>query len=392
MMDISRIYTSPMYVFDVRVLKERIRFLENGFSGMGLCYAIKANTFIISYIADNVKRFEVCSPGELDICYNQNIPLSKVVVSGVFKDRKVIENAIKNYPEIGFYTVESIGQLQLLDELSSKYNRNLNVLIRLSSGNQFGVDSNQVYDIIKNRNCYSNLCFKGLEYYSGTQKTSLKKIEKELFKIDELISKLSNELGYTVEELEYGPGYPVSYFEGEKDFDDAKYLEELKELLNNMNFKGDIILELGRAIAASCGTYYTKIVDIKETNEQNMAICDGGMNHIVYYGQMMAMKKPFFDIIPSRHDNFKVWNIFGALCSVNDIMMKQVSLDIKQGDILAFKNAGAYCMTEDISLFLSRDLPKIYINDNNKFIVVRDELKTSILNSMMGGVGNGEID
>lgn len=47
---------------------------------------------------------------------------------------------------------------------------------------------------------------------------------------------------------------------------------------------------------------------------------------------------------------------------MNDIIAKQISLpDIEIGDVICFENTGAYCMTEGISLFLSRDIPSVYI-------------------------------
>ncbi len=380
-MTIESLYTGPMYIFDIDKLKDRIKFLKTKLFTGDLCYAIKANTFIISSIKNDVERFEVCSPGELEICYQQDIPLEKVVVSGVYKSYESIEEAIANHPSIGFYTIESMEQLNLLHRLSTKYNRMLNVLIRLSSGNQFGLDYSHIFNIINNRNEYKLLNIKGLEYYSGTQKTSLKRIEKELLKIDSFITQIESELGFVIEELEYGPGYPVSYFQDDKFFDDEQYAEELNNLLKSLNFKRKITIEIGRGVAACCGTYYTKVMDTKTTENQNYAIVDGGMNHLVYFGQMMAMKRPFFDIIPNRNDNLKIWNVCGALCSVNDIIMKQVEMDLKVNDILCFKNTGAYSMTEGISLFLSRELPKIYLLQNKEYVLVRDSYKTSILNS-----------
>lgn len=379
-MNISEIYTCPMYVFDIDVLNKRIDFLKEKLSSYGICYAIKANTFIVSALESRVDRFEVCSPGELEICYQRKIDLSKVVVSGVYKSASVIENAILNHDDIGCYTIESIGQLNLLDALTKKHKRQINVLIRLSSGNQFGLDAMTVLNVIKNRDEYCFLTFKGLEYYSGTQKISIKKLEKEINKIDDLIVKLNDEFDFEVEELEYGPGYPVSYFEGEE-FNDEYYAEQLDSLLKQMNYNGKIILEIGRGIAASCGSYYTKIVDIKKTETQNYAIVDGGMNHLVYYGQMMAMRKPYFEVIPKRNDDIQIYTICGALCSVNDIILKQTEMDLKMNDIIIFKNTGAYCMTEGISLFLSRDLPKIYLYKNDEYHLIRDDIKTSVLNT-----------
>jgi diaminopimelate decarboxylase len=78
----------------------------------------------------------------------------------------------------------------------------------------------------------------------------------------------------------------------------------------------------------------------------------------------------------------KEWNVCGSLCSVNDILVKKLSLpDLRLGDTLAFFNTGAYCMTEGISLFLSRDLPKIIMFDGEKYTTVRDTVDTYIYNT-----------
>ena len=140
-------------------------------------------------------------------------------------------------------------------------------------------------------------------------------------------------------------------------------------------------MELGRSIASSCGSYYTKVVDKKTNKEGNFAVLDGGMNHLVYYGQMMAMKKPMLDIIPKKKGSVESWNLVGALCTINDLVVKSLpvaSLDI--GDVFVFKNTGAYCMTEGISLFLSRDLPKVVFKKGKSIEIVRSNIPTYKVN------------
>jgi len=162
-------------------------------------------------------------------------------------------------------------------------------------------------------------------------------------------------------------------------------LSEFKELILKLNFKGRITLELGRSIAASCGKYFTKIVDMKTNKSQNYCIIDGGINQISYYGQSMAMKVPFYKHIPIReNENIMSWNVCGSLCTVNDILIKQLPLsNLTIGDVLVFENTGAYSMTEGISLFLSRDLPTIYFySEKDGFLCVRDVMPTDRINSI----------
>jgi diaminopimelate decarboxylase len=67
---------------------------------------------------------------------------------------------------------------------------------------------------------------------------------------------------------------------------------------------------------------------------------------------------------------------------MNDIVVKQIELpDISVGDVLCFENAGAYCMTEGISLLLSRDLPAVYIQKEDGTIYrVRETTETKEIN------------
>ena len=200
--------------------------------------------------------------------------------------------------------------------------------------------------------------------------------------VDEFVEKLKIDLGFVVEELEFGPGFPVVYFEAEQDFDEKTYLMEIADKIKNMKYQGHITMELGRSIVASCGSYYTKVVDKKTNKEGNFAVLDGGMYHLVYYGQMMAMKKPMLDIIPKRGENKKEnWNLVGALCTINDLVVKQLPVsNLELGDIFVFKNTGAYSMTEGISLFLSRDLPKVLFVSGGNMKIVRENINTYKLN------------
>ena len=61
----------------------------------------------------------------------------------------------------------------------------------------------------------------------------------------------------------------------------------------------DIVFEMGRFLTASCGYYMTKIVDQKKNDAVNVCIVDGGINHVNYYGQNMAMKTPILSYFPA---------------------------------------------------------------------------------------------
>lgn len=377
MMDYSYIvknFKTPLYIFNIDELIKRTRYLKEIFQ-CGIVYAVKANTFIPKEIEDEVERFEICSSGEFEICNKLGINHKKMVISGVYKDYESIDNMISNY-DIGKYTIESLEQFKLLEELSNKYNKEIHVLIRLTSNNQFGVNEEDFKYIIKNKN---QIIIDGIEYFSGTQKTSLKKINREIDYLCEFINGIEEEFNIKLDEIEYGPGLSINYFQNEE-FNEENYFKEINEAIGKLRYK-KLYLETGRSLTASCGMYLTRVVDMKNNKNGNHIILDGGINHLVYYGQTMAMRLPYFDIFPKKDVKKEIYTLYGSLCTVNDVIIKGVEIQkLEIGDLLIFKNVGAYSSTEGISLFLSRELPGVVLYKDSKFKQVRLNLKTSEIN------------
>lgn len=380
---------TPAYVFDLDALRERVgrihTFLQQ--EGINLVFAMKANPFLVSVMEPLTERFEVCSPGEFRICEREKLPINKLVISGVNKEYRDIFRIVTTYQGQGIYTVESLQQLQLLAKCAAESGVKLEVLIRISSGNQFGVDFGQAKEILTSQEHYRELHFRGIQYYSGTQK-KMGRIEKEIQRLDRWIEELHAQ-GVCIEELEYGPGFYVPYFQSEQEEPLEELLEEFAGFVRQMHFQGQITLEMGRFLVADCGSFLTSIVERKETEGQIYGIVDGGIHHLNYYGQMMAMKLPHIQHISCQSDMKprqqieEKWDICGSLCTVADVIVKQLPLVGAQvGDVLVFERVGAYSVMEGINLFLSRDLPCVLFYDQKDGIrIVRKTQSTDILNS-----------
>ena len=143
-----------------------------------------------------------------------------------------------------------------------------------------------------------------------------------------------------------------------------------------------IVLKCGRLLTADTGIYVTEIVDKKMNNGRTYYIVDGGIHHLQYYGQIKGQYTP---VIYTGKDNGltgeKEVTICGALCTTNDVLVRSVRLPEKrQRDRLIFMNAGAYCVTEGISFFLSRDLHGIVIEKQHDLVIMRNHIASYPLN------------
>lgn len=354
-------FKTPLYLFDLDELTERVEGIRETFhDAVSLCYAMKANPFLTSEMASLADRIEVCSPGEFSICKLQGIPMQKIIVSGVLKEEKDIRQILIEEKELPLFTAESAVQVTMLRELAEQYQRKIRVLLRLTSGNQFGMDEETLFAMVKKAGNHPYVMVAGLHFYSGTQKRKTDQIRKELELLDEVCIQIRQQCGIQMEQLEYGPGFAVEYFNNAKDEEpDFGALKEVAQCVKTLRFGGKVTFEMGRFFSAMCGYYLTKVREIKENCGIHYCLVDGGLHHLNYDGQVMAMKTPYCRQIPlHENESEEKYQICGALCTVNDILIKQYPLKgIQPGDYLVFERTGAYSMTEGMSLFLSRDLP-----------------------------------
>ena len=374
-------YQTPFYIFDTDILANQINKMRTALgTDVEMCYAMKANPFVIKEMQDIVDYFEVCSHGEFSICELADIDVNKIVMSGVYKNFTDIETMIYEYGNQIIYTIESLSQWKNIADFTLEHQRHVRVLLRLTTGNQFGMDETVIREIIANRNKNPYIDIEGIQFFSGTQKKSTAKFEKELEMLDNLCSDLQKQYAFNIKKIEYGPGLPICYFE-DNNVEDLM-LDLLAKQIKKLNFKGKITLEIGRFIAASCGFYVTSVVDVKVNNNENFCFVDGGIHHINYLGQIMGMKKPSIIHLDEKRGETKEWTVCGSLCTVNDVLVKQYPfVDISQGDTLIFKKVGAYSVTEGISLFLSHELPQVLLySEKCKFRLARSNYPTYILN------------
>ena len=143
----------------------------------------------------------------------------------------------------------------------------------------------------------------GIHYYSGTQKKE-RQLAKDIERLDAFMTLLKEKYEFEAELLEMGPGIGAEYFEApyeEKErenlFMAVPYLAKLKE-------KYPLGIEMGRFLSSGCGTFSTRVKDIKNNSDTEYVIVDGGMHQLKYYGQTMAMKVPEIHVlqaVPQRH-------------------------------------------------------------------------------------------
>ena len=379
--EIAASFATPAFIFDADEFGKRARNVKSAIGGAALCYSIKANPFLLACLPEEIDRVEVCSPGELAICRRVGVDPSTVVYSGVNKGSGDIAEAIEYGAEL--LTAESLRQLGLINAAALAAGKRVRVALRLTSGNQFGMDSEALKRAAAERGSYESVDIVAIHYYSGTQKKKLAVVEKELAELEKLADTLEERFGLSGISLEYGPGLPADYFGDDPEGRDMAVLAEAGAMIAAVAARRSVTVEFGRFLASPCGTYLTAAADIKNNKGENFVICDGGINHLKYYGQTMAMQTPPITLLGDHGERTEDYTLCGSLCTTADILVRKVTLPaLSVGDVLAFGRCGAYSVTEGIGLFLSRQLPRIVLHsERGGNRLLRDFYGTDILNS-----------
>ena len=385
--DVTKNIQTPCYVFDTDIFVTRAQRVKAAFGErVGLCYSIKANPFLTAYLPEVFDNLEVCSPGELNICETVGADTHRIIFSGVNKTKEDVSRAFSD--GVAIFTAESRKHLDLINEVSRENGAVSKVILRLAHGSQFGIDREELCSLIEHRGDFANVQIIGLHYFTGTQKTKAKTIEKELGLLDELLCELKEKYDYTASHVEYGTGLAVEYYKDFTEESELALLDEAAVFVRSFAEKYPLTVEMGRFFAAPCGYYLTSVNDIKTTDGINYVICDGGINQLNYYGQNMAMKIPPIERLDDKEGEITDYCLCGSLCTTADILVRKVSLPkLSVGDTLIFSKCGAYSVCEGIAVFLSRRLPAVCVySEKNGFEKLRTQLDTYTLNC--GGAGS----
>lgn len=372
-----RTEAAPFYLFHESMVKHNIEALRQCLGGkVKIAYAMKANPWLCAAAGSVANYVEVCSEGELEICANLGIPGEKLMVDGVLQT----ETFLKRSLELGVtrFGINSVRQMEQL--IHHAKGQQLCILLRVTGGNQFGMSGSEIYDCVRlGRDC-NNIQIKGLQYFPGTQRSDVRRVNKELDCLRKWIFDCDKLLGVQMEEIEFGAGIGFPYFETDACCDYQRLIEVVRTFIQEVENRYLVTYEAGRVIAASCGIYVTEIFDEKWRGEQKILFCLGGTNHLCYHGGILGVRVPRLRGLCANPAGIPTNNmICGSLCSESDVLVRECcSLDknLTIGDRIVFEGVGAYAATESSNLFLGMEMPRILLYNEQGICCVRDSLPT----------------
>ena len=369
---------TPFYYYDTELLRKTLRTINDEagrHEGFVVHYAIKANANpkLLKIIREAGLGADCVSGGEIEACIQDGFPSSKIVFAGVGKSDWEINLGLDN--DIFCFNVESIPELEVINELAAAKGKTARVAFRLNPNvgahthanittglaeNKFGIAMRDMIPVIEHARQLTNVKVVGLHFHIGSQILDMGDFEALCNRVNDLQKELERHR-ITVEHINVGGGLGVEYTHPNRvplpDF--KAYFDTYAKKLR-LRPGQTLHFELGRAVVAQCGSLITRTLYIKEGAVKRFAIVDAGFTDLIRPALYQAYHK--IENITSN-EPMETYDVVGPICESTDVFAKQTDLNrTRRGDLLAIRSAGAYGEIM-ASQYNCRRLPQGYTSD-----------------------------
>ena len=391
--DIATEVQTPFYCYSANAFKNNFNALKNAFKEINpkICYATKSNSnlSILNLLQKEGAGADVVSVGELKKSLIAGIMPHDIVFSGVGKTSDEIEFAIIN--KIFQINAESTSELNTINKIAQKLGTLQQVGIRINPdvtgkthenistggiGDKFGIPFSEVKNLFLNNEHFENIDISGIAFHIGSQIHDIEPFKEVFQKTGELIKEI-NKNKQIIKVLDIGGGFGVDYENNQKEFPIEEYAELVKNSFDTKNLT--VVIEPGRSISWDTGILVTKVLYIKKHGEKKFIITDCGMNDLM----RPALYDGYHKILPlaeTKNTEKISTDIVGPICESTDRLFSSNEFyDVKEGDLLAILNSGAYGSSMSSNYNVRPLVDEILIDkDNYNIIRNRQSFEESI--------------
>ena len=354
LLQLAQRFQSPLYVYDAEKIEFQYKRLKNAFekvSRLRINYAMKAlsNVSILKLVHGFGANIDTVSWQEVQLGLHAGFEPNQII----FTPNGVSLEEIEEVAQLGIQI--NIDNLSILEQFGTKY-PDIPVCIRINphvmaGGNEnisvghidskFGISIYQIphiLRIVENTKMHIN----GLHMHTGSD---ILDIEVFLYAAEILFDAAKQ--FKTLDFLDFGSGFKVPYKKG----DIETNIEELGRKLSKrfLQFEKEygreltLAFEPGKFLVSEAGFFLTKVNVVKQTTSTVFAGVDSGFNHLIrpmFYGSQHHIEN-----ISNPKGKERFYTVVGYICETDTFGTNRKIAEIKEGDILSFKNAGAYCFS-----------------------------------------------
>ncbi|RFZ94447.1 diaminopimelate decarboxylase [Mucilaginibacter conchicola] len=358
---------TPFYYYDLNVLKNTLDACRDASSkyNFHVHYAMKAN--FNPKVVDMVQSYgfgaDCVSGNEVKAAIEHGFDKGKVVFAGVGKSDKEINAALD--ADIFCFNVESVQELEIINELAAAKSKVAGVAIRINPNvdahthhfittgldeNKFGINTWQLNEVAEALRSLKNIKFLGIHFHVGSQITDMEVYRNLCTRINE-IGEWFEDRGFAIKVLNAGGGLGVDYYNPDTNIPDFKSYFEVFSKFLNVKPGQEVHFELGRALVAQSSSLIARVLYVKNGQKKNFLILDAGMTELMrpmlyqaYHSiQNLTQESSIKNQEISNSGEAIKYDVVGPICESTDCFRKDVDLPQSfRGDLIAIRTAGAY--------------------------------------------------
>ena len=379
LIDIAQEFGNPIYVYDSEKIKFQYERLTSAFKDIGslrINYATKAlsNLSVLKYMKLLGAGLDTVSIQEVRLGLAAGFEPQAIIYTPNGVSLKEIEAVAQMGVQI------NIDNLSLLEQFGARH-PNTPVCIRINphvmaGGNsnisvghidsKFGISIHQIPHLLRIvENTAMNI--NGIHMHTGSD---ILDIDVFLHAAEILFdtAKHFKNLAF----LDFGSGFKVPYH----DNDIETNIEELGEKLSSRfisfceEYGSDLhlIFEPGKFLVSQAGYFVTQVNVVKQTTSTVFAQVDSGFNHLIR--PMLYGSHHHIENISNPEGKERFYSVVGYICETDTFGSNRKIAEIKEGDLLVFKNCGAYCFSM-ASNYNSRYRPAEILWHEGKALLIR---------------------
>lgn len=350
-LDICKEYGTPLYLYDAEKITGQIQSLKNAFSDSDLKikYAAKAltNISILKHIRQQGCGIDVVSINEARLALKAGFAPGEVMFTPSCVDFDEIVAGV----DMGVFI--NLDNLSMLEKFGEKYREGYPCCIRLNphilaGGNykistghghsKFGISVFQMPQILETVHKYG-ININGLHIHTGSEIS-----ETEVYlKMSDILFGVARDFP-SLKFIDFGSGFKVAYKQGDmvtNVYDlGLKLGKAFRGFYESYGRKLELWIEPGKYLVSEAGTLLVKTNVVKPTPSVDFVGVNSGLNHLI----RPMMYDAYHEIInvSNRTGGQKVYTVVGNICETDTLGADRKINEVREGDILAIKNAGAY--------------------------------------------------
>ena len=388
--DVSKKYGLPVYVYDKNKIISQYSKLRNAFiniDNLHINYAAKAlsNINILNIMKDVGCGIDAVSIQEVELALYVGFKTDQIFYTPSGVELSEIKKAFKLGVQIN---IDNISALKKITENLSNVKLGIRVNPNIRAGgnskisvgdseSKFGLNTSEIQEA-KKIISENNISINGLHIHTGSDIEDINSFLKACDFVFEQAEGFKE-----LEFLDFGSGFKVKYFENDSETDVIELGKRLGDKFLKFNAKRKnkvrMHIEPGKFLVSECGYFLTKVNYVNNRTNKNFIHVNSGLNHFVrpmFYGSKHAIEN-----ISSNSEEIKNYSVVGYICET-DTFSENVKLKkTQEGDILCFKNAGAYCFSMSSNYNSRFKPPEVLVSNNEiKLIRKRENFKDLIRN------------